>query len=280
MFWPQGVCGSTVDQALLFPHWPTDVHHEVHANPSKKKTTEAQGKAKANKLKKIEVEDEKKDAEGSQQSPNRRPKGTRKFFLTDNGCRRGIACTWSHDLKDDQRRCYVCGCPVHMAPQCNRPKTLGEGSPAKAKLQKAEDEVRKGGDKDAKGKDEVENGSEEGSIKGLLEQANKMLKSLTSFGTTTFSSSSESRDEVLNRLQEQINSLKLKTLRISQVTCSNSARRCNAKDITVAEIGVLSTWRVDLARLIRKFKLRLLSKGFRMMRFKPLTNKNGSGSLT
>ena len=105
-----------------------------------------------------------------------------------------------------------------MAPQCTRPKTSGEGSPAKAKLQKAEDEVSQGGDKDAKGKDEVQDGSEEGSMKGLLEQANKMLKSLTSSGTTTSSSSSESRDEVLNRLQEQINSLKLKTLRISQVS--------------------------------------------------------------
>ena len=53
----------------------------------------------------------------------------------------------------------------------------------------------------------------------LLEQANSMLKSLTSSSSTSSSSAGEeSREEVVNRLQQQINMLKLKVFRINQIT--------------------------------------------------------------
>ena len=58
-------------------------------------------------------------------------------------------------------------------------------------------------------------------MKELLEQANSMLKSLTSSSTSSTTSSSageESREEVVNRLQQQINMLKLKVFRINQIT--------------------------------------------------------------
>ena len=42
-----------------------------------------------------------------------------RFFLTDSGCRKGRGCRFNHDLKDEKRRCYHCGSPDHLAPQCN-----------------------------------------------------------------------------------------------------------------------------------------------------------------
>ena len=62
---------------------------------------------------------------------------------------------------------------------------------------------------------------ESSKMKELLEQANSMLKSLTSSSTSSTTSSSageESREEVVNRLQQQINMLKLKVFRINQIT--------------------------------------------------------------
>lgn len=40
-----------------------------------------------------------------------------KFFLTDQGCRKGKGCKWSHELKDD-KRCYTCGATNHMSNTC------------------------------------------------------------------------------------------------------------------------------------------------------------------
>ena len=62
-------------------------------------------------------------------------------------------------------------------------------------------------------------------MKDLLEQANKMLKSLTFPSTTSSTASStgsERRDEVVDRLQQQLNSLKLKVFKLSKVSYGNS----------------------------------------------------------
>ncbi len=42
------------------------------------------------------------------------------FFLTDSGCRKGRGCKFGHDLRDEKRRCYHCGSPEHLAPQCDK----------------------------------------------------------------------------------------------------------------------------------------------------------------
>lgn len=39
-----------------------------------------------------------------------------KFYLSDGGCRKGKSCTWSHDQKDEKRRCWNCGSVDHMQP--------------------------------------------------------------------------------------------------------------------------------------------------------------------
>ena len=32
-----------------------------------------------------------------------------RFFLTEQGCRKGKECVFSHDQKDEKKRCFVCG---------------------------------------------------------------------------------------------------------------------------------------------------------------------------
>ena len=62
-------------------------------------------------------------------------------------------------------------------------------------------------------------------MKDLLEQANKTLKSLTQSASTTSSTASsgnEPRDEVVDRLQQQLSTLKLKVFKLSQVSFGNS----------------------------------------------------------
>ena len=42
------------------------------------------------------------------------------------------SCHWSHDLKDDKRRCFHCGSPEHMANVC--PRKGGEPRPKVSKV--------------------------------------------------------------------------------------------------------------------------------------------------
>ena len=95
-----------------------------------------------------------------------------RFFLTKEGCRRGKSCSYSHDLKDELRRCFLCGCPDHLASSCPRKK--GEGgysrSPPKA--------ARVEGGQDAASA-HSEKGEPTPSVQGLLEEATKVLKSIS-----------------------------------------------------------------------------------------------------
>ena len=63
-------------------------------------------------------------------------------------------------------------------------------------------------------------------------------------------------------------------------TCSTSAWRCKANCVMEADVGVASTWSVDLANWMRKFNSLCASSGFLTIRFRPLRRRNGSGSET
>ena len=43
-----------------------------------------------------------------------------KFFHQEDGCRRGAACTWGHNVEPGEKRCYVCGSTKHFARECPR----------------------------------------------------------------------------------------------------------------------------------------------------------------
>ena len=89
------------------------------------------------------------------------------FFLTDQGCKRGKTCNFSHDVKDEKRRFWNCGCPDHMSPACTRPKNSNDTSPQKPRLQKVEGEETSPSSPKTK---EDEGGSEQASMKDFLEQ--------------------------------------------------------------------------------------------------------------
>ena len=149
-------------------------------------------------------------------SEEERPKMKCKFFNTDQGCRKGKECTFLHEIQDPgKKRCWACGSVDHFANAC--PRSKGDGSPGRPKIARAEG----GEDKSPKSKDEGTGSQEEQStMKGLLEEATKMLKSMSSAGGSSkesVASKEDARSEAVERLQEQLNALKLKTFKIRRL---------------------------------------------------------------
>ena len=122
-----------------------------------------------------------------------------RYFLTDLGRKKGRECQFSHDIKDDVRRCYGCGSPHHLAPACPRPRS-GSGSPAKVKTVKVEDEDRSSSRKDS---ETASVSSSDTQMKDLLEEASRMLKSMSApTASTSQGKETESKDEVMEKLQQ------------------------------------------------------------------------------
>ena len=192
-------------------------HQESGSSTTKKKQQETE--KKASKLKRLEEEQgSSPTGKNKERAEGDRPKC--KFYLSDNGCKRGKSCTFSHDQKDDRRRCWTCGSPEHMAPACPRSKGTKDGSPTgKGKLMKTEGEDSSQGSREK----EDEGSDQAPSMKELLTQANSMLKNLSTpnSGSTASSTSSstsvEGREEMLEKLQQQINALKLKVFQINRI---------------------------------------------------------------
>ena len=147
---------------------------------------------------------------------------TCKFFCSDDGCRKGRACSWAHVL-DDKKRCWTCGSIHHFSPSCERPKEAskeggektgkaeGKGQKAIGKIAKKE-EVKE----EVQGKEVAEPVAPTESVKELLEEANKMLKSLTVRGSTE---EERSKDDRLAAMQVQLDEMrKIKVLRISRIS--------------------------------------------------------------
>eukprot|EP00435_Cladocopium_sp_Y103_P033753 s865_g8.t1 len=146
------------------------------------------------KLKSLEAEGGEKTKNRGRDGPNKESQSkTRprcKFYLTDGGCRRGKDCSWPHEGGDGRRRCYVCGSVEHLAPNFTRPKAPTDGRPKKQK-----------------------------SIKDLLEEANRMLKSLTPAANSSSETSKEgdTKEDVMQRQQQQLSSMKLKKLQLKRM---------------------------------------------------------------
>ena len=113
-----------------------------------------------------------------------------------------------------------------MSPACPRPKERGESSPQKPKVQKVEGEDTSS----TSSKLKEDEGTEGPTMKELLEQANTMLKSLTTSSATSSQSQSggESKEEMMDRLQQQLDRMKLKGLKINQINYgSQQGLRCH-----------------------------------------------------
>ncbi len=163
----------------------------------------------------------KKEERGSRDwaggSPEKTLSPTCKFFLTEQGCKKGKSCQFQHTL-DDQKRCWNCGSSLHFSPKCDRPRegdskgAKGEGKTAKVIKREENMKKEEGDKKEAEGSTEV--------MKGLLEEANKMLKAMSS--STGGSIEEGSKEQKLTRLQQQLDELKvIKVFKISKVSMSS-----------------------------------------------------------
>ena len=167
-----------------------------------------------------------KKLEGAEEKPPpglKKPEGETKlapckFFLTDEGCRKGKGCKWSHDVTDPNgtKRCFTCGSAKHFSNKCPH-KTPTASPPKVAKAEKeVEPKGKKGQDEDASSVKAAMGAGDD--TRSLLEEAGRMLKATpTSSGG---GSSSEDSDARIRSLQRQLDDLKgcsMKVLRLARV---------------------------------------------------------------
>ena len=91
----------------------------------KKKTRQAQDGTQTAKVRAMETHSAQAPTTSAPTSPSSTGKGARpcRFYVTDEGCRRGKACKYEHTMKDLSKaerrdRCYECGAKGHMAVAC------------------------------------------------------------------------------------------------------------------------------------------------------------------
>ena len=158
-----------------------------------------------------------------------------KFFLSDSGCRKGRGCRFNHDQKDEKRRCFHCGCPGHLAPQCDK----GNGSGFRQKANRGQKDSTKEDASSSGGQADAQSNTSKESMSSILEEANRLLKAMggsetveTSSTTTKQVTSSnattaadQSREDMMEKLQQQLNALRQKTLRVSLSRMSGSGQK-------------------------------------------------------
>ena len=141
-----------------------------------------------------------------------------RFYLTEQGCRKGRACDWSHDQTDGRRRCYGCGSTEHLLPECPRgSSTSPTSSTTRPKMAKAEEERKPAMPDDTSETSSVKNADE--TMQQLLQEANKMLKGLQDKDKEK--ASELTAGDKMKALQQQLDELRfksLKTLKLTRIT--------------------------------------------------------------
>lgn len=112
-----------------------------------------------------------------------------KFFHQEDGCRRGAARTWGHNVEPGEKRCYVCGSTKHFAREC--PRKDIQKDPKVQKVEKEAESPNKTANKSpapaeapAVATKEAETTKEKvasvggDSLRSVMEEASKMLKSM------------------------------------------------------------------------------------------------------
>ena len=160
-----------------------------------------------------------KDAgKGSEKGPSGGAQGSGgevkcRFYLTDAGCRKGRDCKFSHDQSDGKRRCYSCGSVDHYAPDCPRKSSSPTRDPQNK--QKTAKNLEEGKEDTSKPPSEGGSGQSDGeTMQQLLSEANKMLKTLSMKEKPV----TVTHDERMRALQEQLDELKVKTLKTLKLT--------------------------------------------------------------
>ena len=201
-------------------HLLAEMEQIAHLDGSRKSTSKDTQKTAQPEVKIKKIEEGK--GEGKSGKGERAPC---RFFISEEGCKKGKECAWQHTL-DDKKRCWNCGSTQHFAPACNRPKEAtgdktakgGEGkgwsSRPMTKAARKEDSPKK---EEQSVKEETQEGvtASTETMKGLLEEANKMLKNMA---MKNQEDEEKSKDVKLQAMQAQLDELKkMKVLRLSRI---------------------------------------------------------------
>ncbi|OLP75490.1 Copia protein [Symbiodinium microadriaticum] len=149
-----------------------------------------------------------------------------KFFLTDNGCRRGSSCKFSHEVDKRQRqgRCWTCGSKQHVSKQCptkdkNPPKSPPRTSPNTPKAEAG--------------------GVPQSSLASITQEPDPPLHSTTSSttsgGPTTTMPGENSVDTQVREMLKEANTVlkelrQLKMLTVKEITAVATESGCNPDD--------------------------------------------------
>ena len=201
-------------------HLLAEMEQIAHLDGSRKSTSKDTQKTAQPEVKIKKIEEGK--GEGKSGKGERAPC---RFFISEEGCKKGKECAWQHTL-DDKKRCWNCGSTQHFAPSCNRPKEAtgdktakgGEGkgwsSRPMTKAARKEDSPKKE-EQSVKEETQEEATASTETMKGLLEEANKMLKSMA---MKNQEDEEKSKDVKLQAMQAQLDELKkMKVLRLSRI---------------------------------------------------------------
>ena len=188
---------DTNSNALSVSQFATHLIAEIDQLSLAEKRSGGGGKKEEGKVKKLE------DGCATKKTKGNEVKIREMEVKSPCGCRRGRDCKWSHDQKDEQKRCYTCGSTKHLAPSC--PTTSAPNSPPKVKKEKEEEKVVKG-EEGEKGS----GGQEDDKMDELLAEANRMLKVMKD---------KEASEAKLSRLHQQLDEIKksIKTLKLTKV---------------------------------------------------------------
>ena len=218
---------DTTPTELSVSRFATHLLAEIEQVALTEKRTGGQGSRQdAPKLKSLDMDKQDKQDKGKGKGKEKigeeeKGRPACKFYLSEGGCRKGKECSWSHDVRDEKRRCYTCGSTQHLSSTCTRSRggASSDASPVRQKTAKGEEEKSSS----AKDSEAASSSSQDVSMKNLLEEANKMLRSLSTgtgsqaSSTVSPTSQEESRAEVVEKLQQQLNSLRMKTLRLRRM---------------------------------------------------------------
>ena len=105
---------DTNPNALSVSQFATHLIAEIDQLSLAEKRSGGGGKREEGKVKKLEDGSATQKTKGNEAKiKEMEVKSPCKFYLSENGCRRGRDCKWSHDQKDEQKRCYTCGSTKH-----------------------------------------------------------------------------------------------------------------------------------------------------------------------
>eukprot|EP00435_Cladocopium_sp_Y103_P033016 s3094_g8.t1 len=167
---------------------------------------------KVKRLEETSKPDDKLRPKGKPQEELEAKKKPCRFFLADQGCRRGRGCPFGHVL-DLEKRCWTCGGKSHVSTQC---PTLEDQKPKAAKMAKTGKDPKTA----ASSSEKVEESSEvesvgEDSMKLLLDEASKVLKSMNEGDANVKEKRQNIKDpdQKIQGLQRQLDELRKATMR-------------------------------------------------------------------